>query len=233
MQYITFEQYLSILIHFAMKTEERKTWEREQRIGRLVDIAQELFFSKGYDETTMEDIAGAAGYAKRSMYLYFKDKEDLLLAVVLRGQRIFKSSLQESLVQCTPGDSLVHTLGKAFYKFSIDHPEFFNLIMIYESRVHRYYAPDGFADDGSNRAKCQVISEEYGNLVIAAIKDDIDHNRISTRLDARQLMLIIWGEAFGVMQVILMRKQMFQDAYGISHGELFGEFLRMAGRSLL
>lgn len=215
-----------------MKTEERKTWEREQRTSRLTDIAQELFFSKGYDQTTMDDVAGAAGYTKRSIYFYFKDKEEMLLAVVLRGQRIFKSVLLMSLEECLLEDSRILSLGKAFYKFSIDHPEFFGLIMIYESRIHEYYLPKGFVNDGSFRAQCQIISGEYGNLVIDAIQDDIDHSRIKTRLEARQLMLILWGQVFGVMQVILMRTRMFQDSYGITHEELFREFLRMAVRSL-
>lgn len=196
-------------------------------------MAQGLFFARGYDGTTMDDIAGAAGYTKRSLYLYFKDKEEMLLAVVLRGQRIFKTVLSRSLEECGPDVSRVLALGKAFYKFSIDHPDFFSLIMIYESRLHTYYVPEGFINDGSCRALCQVISGEYGNLVIEAIQDDMDRNRITTHLDARQLMLILWGQVFGVMQVILMRKQMFQDAYGITHEELFGEFLRMAGRSLV
>ena len=68
-----------------MSTADRKTWEKMQRENRIIDMAEPVFFENGYDGTTIIEIAKASGYNKRSLYLYFKDKEEIFLAVVLRG----------------------------------------------------------------------------------------------------------------------------------------------------
>lgn len=53
----------------------------EQRRAEILEAALGLFGSKGFNETTMEEVAGAAGVAKGTIYLYFESKEHLLLAL--------------------------------------------------------------------------------------------------------------------------------------------------------
>ncbi len=53
----------------------------EQRRAEILEAALELFSSKGFHETTMEEVATAAGVAKGTVYLYFQSKEHLLLAL--------------------------------------------------------------------------------------------------------------------------------------------------------
>jgi AcrR family transcriptional regulator len=42
-------------------------------------LAQDLFVAQGYDETTIDDIAAAAGLSRRTLFRYFASKEDLVL----------------------------------------------------------------------------------------------------------------------------------------------------------
>ena len=53
----------------------------EQRRAEILDAALRLFSSKGFHDTTMEEVANAAGVAKGTIYLYFQSKEHLLLAL--------------------------------------------------------------------------------------------------------------------------------------------------------
>ena len=48
----------------------------------LVDVARQLFARKGVDETTMNDIAQASGKGRRTLYTYFKSKNEIYSAVV-------------------------------------------------------------------------------------------------------------------------------------------------------
>ena len=50
--------------------------------GILVDVARQLFAKKGVDNTTMNDIALASGKGRRTLYTYFKNKNEIYLAVV-------------------------------------------------------------------------------------------------------------------------------------------------------
>lgn len=55
--------------------------ERTRRAvqAELVDVAQQLFVDRGYERTTVDAIAAAAGMSKRSFFRYFASKEDLVL----------------------------------------------------------------------------------------------------------------------------------------------------------
>lgn len=50
--------------------------------AKLVDVARQLFAKKGVDDTTMNDIAVASKKGRRTLYTYFKSKEDIYMAVV-------------------------------------------------------------------------------------------------------------------------------------------------------
>jgi AcrR family transcriptional regulator len=57
---------------------ERK---RQERHDTIIDAAMELFQSKGYEQTTMEDIAGHADISPPTLYRYFPKKTELLIAL--------------------------------------------------------------------------------------------------------------------------------------------------------
>ncbi len=216
----------------TLSKEERKAWEKEQRKNRIVDCAQEVFFEKGFDGATIDDIAAAAGYSKRSIYLYFRDREELFLAVVFRGQSLLYEMLKHALEDEHSSESGLLRLGRAFYDFSLSHPDFFGMIMAYESRIHAYRGDDVPLDPNSPRSRCRELSNSYGGLVIQAIEVERKSGRLITSLKPVQLMLLLWGQIFGVMQIILMRKEGFRETYGITPDALFAEFLAMVEKAL-
>ena len=54
----------------------------EKTRNKLIDVARALFAKKGIEETTMNDIALASGKGRRTLYTYFKSKEEVYGAVV-------------------------------------------------------------------------------------------------------------------------------------------------------
>ena len=50
--------------------------------NKLIDVARQLFAKNGLDDTTMNDIAIASGRGRRTLYTYFKSKEEVFEAVV-------------------------------------------------------------------------------------------------------------------------------------------------------
>ena len=48
----------------------------------LVDVARQLFAKNGLENTTMNDIAQASGKGRRTLYTYFKSKDDIYYAVI-------------------------------------------------------------------------------------------------------------------------------------------------------
>lgn len=62
----------------------RKVMEPEERKSEILDVAEELFSTKGFDDTTTGDILEKAGIARGTLYYYFKSKEEIMNAVIER-----------------------------------------------------------------------------------------------------------------------------------------------------
>ncbi len=60
-----------------MGIQERKLREKELRRLQIMDAAKKIFSAKGFNRATMEEIAGEAELSPGTLYLYFKNKEEL------------------------------------------------------------------------------------------------------------------------------------------------------------
>jgi AcrR family transcriptional regulator len=65
---------------------ERKP--REERWAELIEVATQVFYEKGYDGASLQDIADRLGMLKGSLYYYIQSKEDLLFDVVSTVHKI-------------------------------------------------------------------------------------------------------------------------------------------------
>jgi AcrR family transcriptional regulator len=65
-----------------------KAAQRQQSTRRLLDLARREFIAKGYDATTVDQIAAGAGLSKGAVYFYFKSKANLLLARIDEAEQL-------------------------------------------------------------------------------------------------------------------------------------------------
>ena len=68
----------------------------ERTRAKLVDVARQLFAKKGVEETTMNDIAVASRKGRRTLYTYFKSKEQIYLAVVESELEMLSDRMKEA-----------------------------------------------------------------------------------------------------------------------------------------
>lgn len=64
--------------------------------AKLVDVARQLFAKKGVEDTTMNDIAVASRKGRRTLYTYFKSKEQIYMAVVESELEMLSDRLKEA-----------------------------------------------------------------------------------------------------------------------------------------
>src|SRR5207247_3413148 len=87
-----------------MKRDPIPVRERTRRAVRseLAQLAADLFVEKGYDETTIDDLAAAAGMSKRTFFRYFASKEEL----VVGKYEILGEQLAEDLAARPAGEPI-------------------------------------------------------------------------------------------------------------------------------
>jgi len=62
----------------------KRLQDRDEKCSEIIDAARHLFLQEGYDATSMSRLAKAASIAPNTIYWYFKDKDDVLIAVLDR-----------------------------------------------------------------------------------------------------------------------------------------------------
>lgn len=86
--------------------------------AELLDVAQGLFVARGYESTTVDQIAEAAGMSKRSFFRYFGSKEDLVIGKHDAVVDTFVSSLE-----ARPTDEPLWTSLRRVFDYVVDYAE--------------------------------------------------------------------------------------------------------------
>ena len=77
----------------------------------LVDVARQLFAKKGLENTTMNDIAVASNKGRRTLYTYFKSKEDIYSAVIASELERLSDKLDEvAAKKIQPQDKIIELI---------------------------------------------------------------------------------------------------------------------------
>ncbi len=82
---------------------ERKKQQTREKIER---VALQLFAERGYDETTLADIADAADVSRRTIFAYFQSKDDILFC----DEPLLYERLEQTLTERPPGATTVDAL---------------------------------------------------------------------------------------------------------------------------
>jgi AcrR family transcriptional regulator len=82
---------------------------RTQRAEHILDTAATLLVRWGFRKTTVDDVARAAGVAKGTIYLHWKDKNELFRAALMRAQEQVNSEMRERIA-ADPEGGLPHRL---------------------------------------------------------------------------------------------------------------------------
>jgi TetR/AcrR family transcriptional regulator len=107
-----------------MSTADRRMREKEQRKQSIIDAAEKLFFSKGYESVSLDEIAREVDLGRSTIYLYFENKEELFFAIVLRGTVILYSLIKYQTEKAKTGVEKLAAFRKAYYEFARTYPDY-------------------------------------------------------------------------------------------------------------
>jgi TetR/AcrR family transcriptional regulator len=111
-----------------MSTADRKEREKERRRNEIIDAAEKLFFSRGYESVTMDDIAKETELARGTLYLYFKNKDNIYIAIGIRGLKILNGLFKEGYLKGESGIEKIQSMLLAVYEFSKKYPGYYATI---------------------------------------------------------------------------------------------------------
>ena len=127
-----------------MGIQERKERERERRRQQIIVAAKRVFSEKGFSRATMEDIAKAAELSPGTLYLYFKNKDELYASLSIRILHYLLIRLEHVAKEAgTDLEARMASLKKALLDvYDFDPLMIINMFHLQSSETLRNLSPD-------------------------------------------------------------------------------------------
>lgn len=171
---------------------ERKEREREEMRQLILDGAQKLFLANGFEKVSIRSIADEIEYSPATIYLYFKDKNELLFGLHQRG---FIKMIGEFLplqLLTDPFEKLVE-MGRSYIRFAVENPELFDLMFIMNAPMETLEKEDWVEGD-----------QAFG-LLMSVVQECMDVG-VFQKHDVQSTAMMIWSGIHGYTALFLRKR---------------------------
>jgi AcrR family transcriptional regulator len=170
----------------------------------ILDSAVALFTTKGYQATRMEDVAKRAGISKGLTYFYYKNKEDLFMALSKKAFDQFKEEFREVLrSKGKNGMEMLTDLVGKIINFSKEQPVYYHAVLNFLDVLKKYNDQalrreiDPMILDSIHFHKLLEIHHEPVKLGIQMVSQGIKDGSIRPELQPEVAFYTIWSMIIG------------------------------------
>jgi len=199
---------------------ERREEEKERRRVEIIEAAERLYAEKGWDAVTMDQVARTARLSRALLYVYFKDKEDLLFALTSRALEALRQRFEAAAAAHELGIDQVTAMGRAYALFQQERPHQFDA-------CSRYHAHQAHAEQ-PNELACSAEGDSVMAVMIGSLNRGIADGTIRPDIgDPLKVCFMLWAFSHGLIQIATNKAQEIARR-GIEVGELMEQ-----GRDML
>ena len=188
---------------------ERKEREKERRRNDIIDAAEKIFFSKGVENSTMDEVAEEAELSKGTLYLYFQSKEDLQFAIFMRGIEIIMDMMNKHLSPGKNGYENLLELAETFISFSKKHKDYFELFM--------FFLSSNLEKLNIEKAQIEKYLKEQSPLTLVneCVRKGVEDGSLRNDLPLEDFAATLWSQLLGVLIVIENKKDVY-EVFGVN-----------------
>lgn len=168
-----------------LKVMNRRKLRQKNHAAQILEAGEKLFAKKGFYPTTMEEVAGAAGLAKGTIYLHFNDKRDLFFSIIEKKLDILLEKIEKEMRKHEfPSQRIKLAIG-IHLKFLEENRDFFKIMQA---------LPESLKQEMERKLKGRVIEKQsrYVEILDQLIRKGIRNQEIKS-LDSRKLAVILVG----------------------------------------
>jgi len=110
----------------------RKEKQKQEVRSLILEESMKLFVEEGFSKVSVRKIAERVQYSPTTLYLYFKDKNEILFYCCESG---FKKMLEHNIALGLISDPIerLHQMGVNYLSFGLENPEYYDLMFIQEA----------------------------------------------------------------------------------------------------
>ncbi len=187
----------------------RKERETELRRNIIIEAAEKLILTKGYDNTTMDEIAEESEFSKGSLYNYFKNKDEIYLAIATNAYELINDYTQKFIAEKKTGIEQLMAIGYGYYEFSKKYPKYANIFHDVGQKV------PGIRDKPKDdltpiEAKYLRKTEDYRKIFSKIMTMAVTKKLIRSDINPYVLGMLLGTIATNVVKEILEHKKEFK-----------------------
>lgn len=198
---------------------ERKERERVKRRSIILDAARNALSKHGFDNCSMDRIAEEAELSKGTLYLYFRNRDELIIALLTQDLTSLIDKLESRLKEKIPPDKKLLRTISTFQKFSETHEIFYRTITHVNMR----------SIIGCGDASVQMTATIFHDLntrmidmVADVVQEGIDIGMFSSAKPARYVVMQLMLTMKGIL--VVTQNALFPPAWDrIDGGKLLNE----------
>ena len=205
-----------------MGIQERKERERERRRQQIIVAAKRVFSEKGFNRATVEDIAQEAELSPGTLYLYFKNKDELYASLSLRILQYLNIRL-DHVVKAEGLDPAerMQALKEAIYDvYQFDPLILINLFHLQSSETLKNLSPELFEDiQNLSRRSLDGITAMFRTGIEGGLFESFNPEILAELLWSLFSGMVLWEESRRIFEE---KKDFLKDTLDMA----FGIFLR-------
>lgn len=191
-------EHSSLYLHhnlITMGISERKIKDKEELKALILQAAKKLFVEQGIEQTTIRKIANEIEYSVGTVYVYYKDKNDILHDLHTQGFKQLGSEMRVLSNVTSPMERL-KALGRVYTQFAFENTDMYDLMF-------NLKAPMDFLDSVNK----QEWNEGKGTFDVlkTTIKECMDKGHFKGH-ELEPLSFAIWGAVHGMASLHISQR---------------------------
>lgn len=202
-----------------MSTRSRSEQEKHQRREILLDAAQLIFFEKGFENTSMADIAQESGFSRALLYVYFKGKRDIYRNLRIRSLEVLLERTKHHAELGSTGIKKLKEIGKAYHSYYIKDRKHFDCLSVDISLSNQ---TDGLEKQSEKDPELLEVEKNIMHIMVTAIKLGKKDGTIDPRKapNPLQTAMFLRGSLHGVIMLTNETGKDFVEKAGLNKTEL-------------
>jgi AcrR family transcriptional regulator len=206
---------------------ERRLEEKERRRAEILDAAEAVTASVGWDAMTMDQVARKARLSRALVYVYFKDKTDLMFGIGERALVTLRQYFADAIAKQARGLDQLVAIGHAYIAYSREQPVYFDVTARCE------LIPPDTSNLQPNEKACLLVSDTVHRLMQEALELGVRDGSVRPDVgDARAVTVCLWGFTHGILQLSSTKANLLAHD-GLQPRELLEQAMLMMTRSLM
>lgn len=158
----------------------------------------------------MNDIAEEAEFTKKTLYSYFKSKDELYFEIMLAAFNILNELLDNVIKENNkPSEAeKIKEIGRVFIEFSREHYGYFKAISDYENKEFDFQIDD----DNSIIKKCYTAGQHSIEVLNNCVLNGIKKGEFIDHIDSYSICLMLWSSLTGYIGLI-SKKETYIKVY--------------------